>query len=252
MRIRIAAGLLVLVSIAGCGVGSSSPTPVTVLMVDVSGSTKGLIKDFGPTIKDAIVKTAEKKGQFWAASGDRAILANSSWTIDGARFKADDVGPALQADDLRVKGRKLAASPQAAALLKWPGRQGSDLLGMLQLAADVTSAHPDSPRSLVFLTDGGIHANGIDLIGRPPTTQAARTALIESLVSNGLIKKNSLGGTTSHPVNVYLCGVGRGAIGADGQNAQFVRDFWTDLIAEVGGTIKVMAPSCSNLEGLAG
>lgn len=256
MRSKLVLAVLATGLFAGCGsISGTSKPPVTVLAVDVSGSTAGMSGDFSGAIRETMRKTAASRGWIWAASGDRAILASSKWTIS-QHFAVDgEEAPDLQAEDLRAKADKLAASPAAQSLLARPGRKGSDLLGFLRMAGSVLARNPDAPRFFVLLSDGGINIGGaVDLFRNPPTTPAAIDALIASLERDGLLKPGVLSGATGKPVGVFLCGIGRGAYGLDGRAAGFIQDFWNQLIVEAGGHVINAQPSCGegSLEGLGG
>ena len=256
MTVKLLAATSIAVTFAamasGCGgIGDSSPTPTSVIMVDSSGSTRHLIREFKPAIKDAICRTASAEGKVWAAGGDAAVLANSTWTIDGKEFNVGDEGDELKKLDLQALCVKEASSTEAASLVAMPHRQGSDLVGLVKMAADVLAAHPDGPRSLLFLTDGGINALGVDLFKSPPKTPDASDQLIKRFSGQGLISPNSLTGGKGSPVKVWLCGVGRGATGNGGLNANYVQQFWKQMIEYAGGTVVTSAPSCTNVEGFA-
>ena len=254
MNSRVLAATVVALSCPaaiGCGGIGSSPTPTSVVMVDASGSTKNLQGEFKPAITDAIIKTAENEGQLWAAGGDNAVLANAVWNIDGKKFTAPSEGEALKVEDLKLMGKQAANSPEAKKLLLRTNRQGSDLVGLLKMAGDVFSAHPDGTRSLLFLTDGGINEMGVDLFTNPPRDSAAGEKVIQTFVDKGLIAKGSLSGPKGKPVKVWLCGVGRGAAGNGGLTALYVQNFWKQLITFAGGEVVSEAPSCSSLGGFA-
>ena len=245
--------MIVSVAASGCGgvagIGGDSPTPTAVVMVDNSGSTQSLTKEFKPAIEDAFSRTAANEGQIWAAGGDNAVLANATWNIDGQKFTAPSEGSALQAEDLKQMGKNAANSTNARLLLARTSRKGSDLVGLLKMAADVLAAHPDGPRSLLMLTDGGINELGVDLFKDPPKTEAERTKVIDRFVSNGLLTKDSLTGGKGAPVKVWLCGVGRGARGNGGLTALYVQQLWKQMITYAGGELVTSAPSCSALNG---
>ena len=239
MLLAIAPGLA-----TGCaGVGESGKAPVTVVAVDTSGSTKGMSGEFSKAIHDAMSQTAAKRGWFWAASGDRAVLASSKWGI-ATQFKVNgEEGPDLQKEDLQASADKLAASSQTKRLLARQGRQGSDLLGFLRLAGSVFKRSPDSPRYFVLLSDGGINEAGIDIFSHPPRNAAERKRLIKKLETEGLFKPGALTGSAGKPVGVFLCGIGRGAYGLDGRAAGYVQDFWNALVVEAGGIVLDAQPS---------
>lgn len=245
---RIAIAVAICVLFAGCGSGGGSPTAV--IIVDVSGSTRHLQQEFQVAATGAITRTAMSEGNLWAANGDTNVLANSGWVVDGMKFTAPNEGAVLQKEDLRTMAEQFANSKQVGRLFARTGRQGSDLLGMLKMASDVTSANPGSSRSLLFLTDGGINELGVNLAVSPPATPKARTDLIKRFEALGLVTKDGLSGGNGQPVKVWLCGIGRGVTGGEGLNALRLRAFWTDLIAHEGG-VATVAQSCANLEGFA-
>ena len=241
-----AAVVLVAASVTGCGSKSDDQRPVVVLITDVSGSTKELRDkggEFDVAIKRAIEETAASEGQLWARPVAGQAAASGTWLIDGegtgaGNFEKGTGGSTYEADILQRKASKLADSAEGRELLKTISGTskkkncGSDLLGAIRQAGNIFSDHPNQPKALVLLTDGGVCSRGVDVASNPPGSASAQKKLVDKLRSQGEISPDYLQGVT-----VWAGGVGRGLTGNDGANATAVLDLWTRIIKAEGGKV---------------
>lgn len=247
----LAVALLTGVLLSGCGAKDENQRPVVVLISDVSGSTKKLRKEgiFASGIDATISQTAAAEGQLWATRAEAAVLANSSWLIDGtgdADFKKPEGGETFQQQVLQAQADTLKTSSASKSISESTGNPGSDLMGALQLAATIFKNYPDRPRDLVLLTDGGINARGIEWTKNVPASPAAQDAIVAKLKASGEFPAGGLTGGSGQPVNVWIGGLGRGLKGNGGRDAQSIRTLWEKLIAAEGGHL-VQGDSSLNL-----
>jgi hypothetical protein len=215
----------------------SKKRPVTVLIVDVSGSTKALRAPGGQFENDwrmAACYTAMNQGSLWATTADSQTVADSLWMVNGKHFTPTITdNPLLAAAEVRKQAEALA--PQARNIVGSTKHSQSDLLGALQVAARLFRSYPDQPRELVFLTDGGINAGGVNLGFDPPRTDAGRSKVIGRLQAAGQVP--DLTGGAGAPVRVWMGGLGHGVGGGDPRKTQAVIDLWRSLIPAAHGEL---------------
>jgi hypothetical protein len=238
--------VVVAASVTGCGSKSDDQRPVVVLITDVSGSTKELRDkggEFDVAIKRTVEETARNEGQLWARPVAAQAVASGTWVIDGegtgaGNFEKGTGGSTYEADILQRKASKLADSAEGRELLKTISGTskkkncGSDLLGAIRQAGNIFSDHPNQPKALVLLTDGGVCSRGIDVASNPPASAPAQEKLVGQLRSQGEVNTDYLQGVT-----VWAGGVGRGSTGNDGANATAILDLWTRIIKAEGGKV---------------
>jgi hypothetical protein len=214
-----------------------SEHPLTVLIVDVSGSTKDMRGPGGQFEKDwlsAACNTAVKQGTLWATTADSQTVANSVWQVQGQEFK-----PTIEDNDTlgAAEVRKQAASltPKAREIVGTTVRSKSDLLGALQVASRLFRDYPDRRRDLVFLTDGGINVGKVDLRYKTLRTHEGRAKVIERLRDSGQLP--DLTGGHGKKVRVWMGGLGRGIGGGDTRKTTALIEFWRELIPAAGGEL---------------
>jgi hypothetical protein len=270
MRTLVTAAAAALgLALAGCGGGATTAAtgaaggaqqgcaplgdsrPVTVLITDVSGSTRDLRGPGGPFERDwllAACHTALEQGTLWATTADSQTVANSEWTVRDRVF-----APTIEDNDLlaaaELRRQADGLRPQARAIVGSTRRSTSDLVGALQVAARLLRDHPDRPRALVFLTDGGINDGRRDLGYDPPRTAEGRERVIARLRAAGRLPDLTGGGGT--PVRVWMGGLGHGVGGGDPAKTQAVIDLWHALIPAAGGEL-VAEDSALRLPGFPG
>lgn len=214
----------------------SAKRPVTVLIVDVSGSTKALRTRNGQFEKDwnmAACYTAMNQGSLWATTADSQTVADSLWRVH------KDFTPTITDNDLlgaaEVRRQAEGLAPQANQIIGSTKPSRSDLLGALQVAARLLRDYPNRPRDLVFLTDGGINATGVNLGFDPPRTNDGRTKVINRLRAAGQLP--DLTGGAGQPVRVWMGGLGHGVGGGDPRKTQAVIELWRALIPAAHGEL---------------
>ena len=210
--------------------------PVTILIVDVSGSTKALRGRGGQYESDwnmAACYTAMNQGSLWATTADSQTLANSLWHVH------KDFKPTIADNKLLAQAelKKAAAglAPQGRQIVGSTKPSSSDLLGALQVAARLFRDYPDRPRDLVFLTDGGINGGGVKLRTDLPLTDAARGELVARLKDSGQLP--DLTGGAGRPVRVWMGGLGHGVGGGDPRRTQAIIELWRSLIPAAHGEL---------------
>lgn len=214
----------------------SSKRPVTVLIVDVSGSTKALRNRGGQFESDwnmAACHTALNQGSLWATTADSQTLANSLWRV------RKDFKPTITDNELLAQAEMQKAAdglaPQAREIVGSTRRSRSDLLGALHVASRLFRDYPDRPRALVFLTDGGINGGGVNLRTDLPLTNAERTTFIARLKASGQLP--DLTGGSGPPVRVWMGGLGHGTGRGDPRRTQAVIELWHSLIPAAHGEL---------------
>ncbi len=250
------AALLAGLLLAGCGGTDDGPPtvraarddgqgPLTAVIVDVSSSTATLRAPGGPWESqwlEAAKGTAAHEGVLWATTADGASVSRSVWNVQGHAFKAtiDDNELLADAELARQAEQLLPADRQLMAV---EGRGGSDLLGALQVAARLFRDFPDRPRNLVLLTDGGITADGVNLMRRAPASDTARAKLLKQLQADGRLPDIS-GGTGPKP-RVWIGGLGHDAEGnLTPKASRDIIAFWEAMIPAAGAEL-VSADSAS-------
>jgi len=248
----VVAGLL----LAGCADGPrpaqaarSGPDdgrgPLTAVIVDVSSSTAPLRAPGGPWEQawmDAVRATASKQGVLWATTADGATISHSLWSVQGRVFKPTlDDNQLLAKAELKRQAESLRGDDRR--LMSVQGRGGSDLLGALQVAAQLFRDYPNRPRNLVLLTDGGITADGVNLLRRAPTRPGARARLLKRLRADGRLP--DLSGSAGAQPRVWIGGIGHGSDGSmTPQTSRNIIAFWEALIPAAHGQL-VSADSAS-------
>jgi hypothetical protein len=175
-----------------------------------------------------------RQGTLWATTADSQTVANSTWLVRGQEFT-----PTIEDNDL-LAGAELGRradelGPTAREVVGSTRRSTSDLVGALQVAARLLRDHPDRPRALVFLTDGGINDGRRDLGFDPPRTDEGRAHVIARLRADGRLP--DLRGGRGTPVRVWMGGLGHGVGGGDPVKTQAVIDLWHALIPAAGGEL---------------
>jgi hypothetical protein len=210
--------------------------PVTVLIVDVSGSTKALRAPGGQFESDwkmAACYTAMNQGSLWATTADSQTVADSLWLVH------KDFTPSITDNNLlgaaEVGKQAKSLDPKATEIVGSTKHSQSDLLGALQVASRLFRDYPNRPRELVFLTDGGINAGGVNLGFDPPRTDAGRSKVIGRLQASGQLA--DLTGGAGQPVRVWMGGLGHGVGGGDPRKTQAVIDLWRSLIPAAHGKL---------------
>src|SRR3954469_754923 len=110
--------------------------PVTVLIVDVSGSTKALRAPGGQFESDwkmAACYTAMNQGSLWATTADSQTVADSLWLVH------KDFTPSITDNNLlgaaEVGKQAKSLDPKATEIVGSTKHSQSDLLGALQVAS---------------------------------------------------------------------------------------------------------------------
>src|SRR4051812_40369472 len=161
--VLIGCGAAMLLSACGTGTSTSSSGractalgsehPVTVLITDVSGSTRDLRAPQGEFEQDwmlAACHTALHQGTLWATTADSQTVANSVWQVRGTDFKPTiDGNDLLAAAEMNKKANALA--PEAREIVGVTKPSQSDLLGALQVSSRLFRDYPERSRALVFL-----------------------------------------------------------------------------------------------------
>jgi hypothetical protein len=214
----------------------SKKRPVTVLIADVSGSTKDLRNPGGQFETDwntAACYTAMNQGSLWATTADSQTVADSLWLVRKDFTPQITDNQLLAAAEVRKQAEGLA--PKARQIVGSTKHSESDLLGALQVASRLFRDYPDRPRELVFLTDGGINTGGVNLGFDPPRTDAGRAKVIERLRAAGQLP--DLTGGAGQPVRVWMGGLGHGVGGGDPRKTQALIDLWRSLVPAAHGEL---------------
>lgn len=240
---RSLAGVAVfLVSLlVGCSGGGSDPV-LSVLFVDVSASTQDLRQADGPFEQGALdtaIATAEDEGTLWASIADESTVANSLWMIRDQSFSTD-LGGMPGEDELKADAEAL--EPELDSLVQQPNSRGSDLLGALQMSANLFGDNADRPRALVLLTDGGLNIGDVNLTRGPAPSPAEIDRAVQRLKASGQLP--DLTGGEGDPVQVWMGGLGHGL---RRPTAQAVITFWEEAIPAAGGEL-VASDSSLRLE----
>ncbi len=103
------------------------------------------------------------------------------------------------------------------------------------MASRLFRDYPDRPRELVYLTDGGINAGGVNLGFDPPRTDAGRSKVIRRLQTAGQLP--DLTGGKGAPVRVWMGGLGHGVGGEDPRKTQALIELWRSLIPAAHGEL---------------
>jgi hypothetical protein len=214
----------------------SKKRPVTVLIVDVSGSTKALRAPGGQFENDwkmAACYTAMNQGSLFATTADSQTVADSLWLVKQDFTPTITDNDLLGAAELGRQAKKLDAT--ASEIVGSTKHSQSDLLGALQVASRLFRDYPDRPRELVFLTDGGINAGGVNLGFDPPRSDAGRSKVISRLQTTGQLA--DLTGGKGAPVRVWMGGLGHGVGGGDPRKTQALIELWRSLIPAAHGAL---------------
>lgn len=230
--------------VMGCGLGdvpvgppSSTAEPVTVVMVDVSGSTRGRRDAYVVDAMAALTATAELDGSVYVGTVD-GLAADEAWPIAGRTFSTSIGGgnEQLAAAARRKNAKRLR--PQVQRLLYARGQGGTDLLAGLTNVQRLLCALPGSDRRLVLITDGAVVAGGVDLYRRPPLAARARADLVSRLLRDSELPRDlACGGP---PVRVWLSQLGAGV--RKRATAISVRRFFVAAVQATGALVVAEEP----------
>jgi len=241
----ITATVLAALLLAGCGFGQEltggapdSPPPlVTVVVLDISGSTLPRRDAYLSDAMTAITGTAELGGAVYVSTVD-GLATDDSWQIADRRFTTSVGGnQALARAARRRKAQRLR--PRIARLLQGRGQGGSDLLaalGNVRRLLCTLAAVPE--RRVVIISDGAVNAGDVNLYRQPPRSDVARARLVDHLRGAGEIPPNL--GCGGRPVRVWLSQLGAGM--SDRATALAVRSFFVAAVESTGAVVVAEGP----------
>jgi hypothetical protein len=222
-------GLLALLALAACTASAGESRSATVVLFDVSNSTRdaSVRARYGATFALVLAHLREDGGALGADIIDAnpmvhgALPVNESFEPCTITDNALDCRQGLDEQEERVR-------EEASTILANASR-GTDVFGALALAEQFFAAYPDaSDRTLVLLSDMVHSANGMHLGAIEDWSEAQISALVAQAPSVDLTG-----------VRVYVVGAGATVL-VDTTPIQIegIRRFWTRWLEEMGARVE--------------
>ncbi|SHM59527.1 OmpA family protein [Cryptosporangium aurantiacum] len=250
-------GVALVLGVAGCGLGDLQKRPdsdrcgwmqqeseapgATVILVDVSNSTRGAITragstggsapHYGAALEKAIEDAVGRRDTVSVASFS-GTAANLGWVVtDRSTDWKKDVNNDPNQQSRRAEGVRCLLADADPVLGARPLGAGSDILQAVGIGAG-RLREGGGDKHLVVLSDGLPTTGCADLTKLDQWTDAQVTGIVDRCVRKKTLRPGDLAG-----VDVSLIGVGHSGTGypiADSQRRDWLKRLWTALCERAG------------------